>query len=277
MVAPAIGAALVGAGSSLVGGLLGNRNNRSNAQRQEAIQREFAQNGLQWKVEDAKKAGLHPLAALGASGASYTPVQVGDALGPALSNAGQDISRGMLAAADRQDRETIARAAAAEHQARMDQFEQQRLLGSVEYESRMIDNELKRLQLRKAMSQVGPGIPTGPQLGAPQFGSVKVEPSKQTSADPLVPGREAFVGEGKPAMVPYRIGTKDYGFTLDVPGSEFGEGLEGGGPAAWLLGASGIGGHYAGKALQMFQDWSRDWLKRNPPQFRRGDRPRGGR
>lgn len=35
-----------------------------------ATQREFAQNGIQWKVEDAKKAGIHPLYALGASTAS---------------------------------------------------------------------------------------------------------------------------------------------------------------------------------------------------------------
>lgn len=35
-------------------------------------QKEFAQNGIRWKVEDAKAAGLHPLAGLG-SGSYYTP------------------------------------------------------------------------------------------------------------------------------------------------------------------------------------------------------------
>lgn len=32
----------------------------------EKLQREFAQQGIQWKVQDAKHAGIHPLAALGA-------------------------------------------------------------------------------------------------------------------------------------------------------------------------------------------------------------------
>lgn len=37
-------------------------------------QREFAQNSIQWKVNDAKKAGIHPLMALGNNATSYTPV-----------------------------------------------------------------------------------------------------------------------------------------------------------------------------------------------------------
>lgn len=37
-----------------------------------ALQREFAQHGIRWRVRDARKAGLHPLAALGASGAAYS-------------------------------------------------------------------------------------------------------------------------------------------------------------------------------------------------------------
>lgn len=38
-----------------------------------ALQKEFAQNSIQWKVQDAKKAGIHPLAALGASGYTASP------------------------------------------------------------------------------------------------------------------------------------------------------------------------------------------------------------
>lgn len=36
-------------------------------------QKEFAQHGVRWRVEDAKAAGLHPLYALGGSGATFTP------------------------------------------------------------------------------------------------------------------------------------------------------------------------------------------------------------
>lgn len=41
--------------------------------RNEQTQREFAQNAIQWRVADAKKAGLHPLFALGGGGASFSP------------------------------------------------------------------------------------------------------------------------------------------------------------------------------------------------------------
>lgn len=51
-----------------------NRANAEIAAQNRALQKEFAQNSIQWKVNDAKQAGLHPLAAIGAQGTSYTPV-----------------------------------------------------------------------------------------------------------------------------------------------------------------------------------------------------------
>lgn len=38
-----------------------------------AFQKEFAQHGVRWRVEDAKAAGVHPMYALGASGAAFAP------------------------------------------------------------------------------------------------------------------------------------------------------------------------------------------------------------
>lgn len=52
------------------------------------MQKEFAQNSLQWKVEDAKKAGLHPLAAVGAQGYTANPSFVGSNFGEGLSKFG---------------------------------------------------------------------------------------------------------------------------------------------------------------------------------------------
>lgn len=62
---------------NIVSSAITNRANEHNAKttfnRNVALQREFAQNSIQWRVDDAKNAGIHPLYALGAQGASYTP------------------------------------------------------------------------------------------------------------------------------------------------------------------------------------------------------------
>lgn len=42
-----------------------------------AYQREFAKHGISWRVADAKRAGIHPLAALGAQTMSFSPSVVG--------------------------------------------------------------------------------------------------------------------------------------------------------------------------------------------------------
>lgn len=50
------------------------------------LQRQFAKMGIRWRVADAKAAGLHPLAALGSSGASGSPITVG------MPDSGQGVS-----------------------------------------------------------------------------------------------------------------------------------------------------------------------------------------
>jgi hypothetical protein len=56
---------IISAGASLIGGALSNRSRESVADQSAALSREFAQHGIRWKVRDAQKAGIHPLAALG--------------------------------------------------------------------------------------------------------------------------------------------------------------------------------------------------------------------
>ena len=53
------------------------RKEEKQMQREIARQYEFAQNTIQWKVDDAKEAGLHPLYALGASTQTPTVVRAG--------------------------------------------------------------------------------------------------------------------------------------------------------------------------------------------------------
>jgi len=81
---------LISAGASLLGGLFGSKSAKKDRQQQLA----FAKNGISWKVADAKKAGIHPLYALGASTPGYTPVGSGG-LAEGISNAGQAVGEGV--------------------------------------------------------------------------------------------------------------------------------------------------------------------------------------
>jgi len=65
------------------------------------LQKQFAQEGIQWKVADAKKAGIHPLYALGAQTHSFAPVQTG---GGNFSQMGQSVGRAIDAYRDRGER-----------------------------------------------------------------------------------------------------------------------------------------------------------------------------
>lgn len=81
-------------------------------------QKEFAQNAIQWRVQDAKKAGLHPLAALGASPLGFSPSFSGgipsssdwdySAMGDAIGKMGQNIGRAVEAQATEDERAAAA-------------------------------------------------------------------------------------------------------------------------------------------------------------------------
>lgn len=103
---PALAAAAVPAIASLVGGKLSGDRQEALAHQNMMQQILFAKHGIQWKVEDAKAAGIHPLYALGASTQSYSPVSIGgDDLGSGLAKAGQDIGRALTAGQSGSQRE----------------------------------------------------------------------------------------------------------------------------------------------------------------------------
>lgn len=66
--------------------------NEENQKREQGFQRELMQNGIQWRVQDAVKAGLHPLFALGAQIQAGSPTPVGS-FGDGSFSQGQDISQ----------------------------------------------------------------------------------------------------------------------------------------------------------------------------------------
>lgn len=74
-------------------------------------QKQFAQRGIRWRVRDARDAGIHPLAALGAQTASFSPsfvgaTQAGEGVAQGAAAMGQGISRAATALGDIDDRQS---------------------------------------------------------------------------------------------------------------------------------------------------------------------------
>lgn len=111
-----VASAALGAAGSIAGGLLsgmpqgaGKGFAREMWDKNYAAQKEFAQNGIRWKVEDAKAAGLHPLAALG-SASYFSPSgsigvdQTGGKDYSWLGDLGQNVGRAIDAKATAEER-----------------------------------------------------------------------------------------------------------------------------------------------------------------------------
>lgn len=143
---------IIGAGASLLGGLFGKKSADKANEENIKLQREFAQQGIQWKVADAKKAGIHPLAALGAQTVSFSPSVVGDnSFGTGIAQAGQDIGRAINATRSNDQRNEAYLKSAAD----------------LELQGKALDNRGKLIQNAilasklATSSQVGPPMPDG--------------------------------------------------------------------------------------------------------------------
>lgn len=152
-----------------------NQINKDNAERNVQMQREFAQHGIRWKVEDARRAGISPLAALGASGAAFAPVHVGaeanTAIGDGIQNMGQNISRA-VAATSTQEEKMLTGLRLQNAQA--------------EVEGRHLDNQIRAIELRRLTTN--PSFPSPDGNFIPGQGNtparIKVNPSERTSNQP---------------------------------------------------------------------------------------------
>lgn len=168
----------VGAGGNIIAGKMENdANARLNSQNL-AAQKEFAQYGIRWRVADAEKAGLHPLAALGAQTSSFAPSIVGDTgMSDAVRNSGQDISRA-ISATRTADERMMAQLNLANARADLDGKE--------------IDNQIRKAQLNKMVS-VGPPFPGGDNFvpGQGNSGLVVDRPLQRTVSAPGRPAQEA--------------------------------------------------------------------------------------
>lgn len=114
------------------------------------LQKEFAKNGIRWRVEDAKAAGIHPALALGAKTAEYQPQMVSkpeSSIGW-LTEAGHDIGRSLQKSRTADERTVTA-------------------VESLALERGALQNDLLRLQIASARAK----------LSADQVGPPMVDPA----------------------------------------------------------------------------------------------------
>lgn len=171
---------IISAGANLVSGFLGSNSARdaqrasaAQALRQEKLQKEFAQKGIQWKVDDAKAAGIHPLYALGASTATYSPVTVGStadtSLATGVANMGQDLSRAINSTRTAGQREDAFTSTAK----------------ALQLQKAGLENELLGAQIAKLRATSNPPMPTLDQGPVPQASKFEERPKLMMGGFPI--------------------------------------------------------------------------------------------
>jgi len=197
---------------SLFGGIVGGIGaalGLDSASKDRKYQKQFAQNQIQWRVADAKAAGVHPLYALGASVTPYTSVGDGGA-GASMSALGQDISRAKMATLDRREREAAANAAALDARMRM---ENERARTKSEIMESAARTDLIRSQIARLNSaQVGPPQPA---LESSMGGRVEPQPSRPTIGHPNNPARDPG------SITEYRFSQLPNGDLVPVPSTDW--------------------------------------------------------
>lgn len=145
-------------------------------------QREFAQKGIQWRVADAKAAGIHPVYAMGANTASYTP---STAVGPSYAEMGQNFGRAVSATMPQSSKQAAVQAAT----------------DQLTLEKMGLENEFLRTQIAGSklatLNQAGvtPPLPTANDRmlidGQSGSGLVATSPMARQSSAPGTPSQEA--------------------------------------------------------------------------------------
>lgn len=185
----------ISGGSSILGGWMSQQANKKLAKKQFKYQKKILQNQLSWRVNDAKRAGIHPLYALGLSPASYSsPIGSGNDLGSGISEAGQAIGGAMSRLPSRTERqESVLRNKLLEAQ-----------IGETDARTLAIQSETARnlqnarAQVSGAATQLGvmdenargiiqPTIPMDPQF-IYQFDLSQSQPGRNSGAFSDLPG-----------------------------------------------------------------------------------------
>lgn len=176
---------------------------RELATRNEYMQQLFASNQLQWKAQDARNAGIHPVFAMGAtpfvpSGSSGGGIPLpGDGGGEFLSRMGQDIGRAVNQYSTNRERSQ-------QLELQKEQLMLARDRAMLENERTAAETQLVYSQIARLnrQGQVGPALPSissgqfpseGGAVGM-RMGASEVKPNEIIAANPSSP----FSGAGAP-------------------------------------------------------------------------------
>jgi len=240
-----------------IGSLIGLGVNADQGSKNRYLQKEFAQKGIQWKVQDAKAAGIHPLYALGAQTHSFTPVGVGDAAST-LGDVGQNIDRAINAAstdAERKAKEATAMSILEEDRAMKRRKFQLDMQGQ-EIQNMILAGELMGMQRQ---NQNQPPLPDPNGQGAGVFkliegqdgsnvkgleNTIKASPAEIVSHNTLTPERTAGTN---PMFSEFR---RADGSVMTLPSEKFAQATEDMGLLRWMaLGDQWIHEMRGGRAL----------------------------
>lgn len=182
---------LISAGANLIGGWMGSKSADKTREMQQQqfernieLQKEFAQTGIQWKVADAKAAGIHPIFAMGGNTASYSPTSsnftADTSMSNAMSRAGQDIGRAVNATQNQAGR--------------VDAFTQ--AAQALQLEGGKLDNDIKRAELAsrnaRLQQQINPPMPVNQRYlvpGQAQTATGDLVKDKPLERTPGAPGQ----------------------------------------------------------------------------------------
>ncbi|AXH75531.1 MAG: DNA pilot protein [Microviridae sp.] len=220
---PIIAGGLIGGGAGLLGGAISSINqNRQNRLNREA-QEEFARHGVQWRVEDAKKAGVHPLFALGASTTGFTPSPVmPDDYG--IAEAGQAIGNAVTASATQPERRLINAQLDALHAGSMKDFAEASYWASMSHKINMEGLQTKPFPEVSATGKLQwlddvSGAEIRSSIGADDF---RKGLSGDVGTPRMLPSQGIAEGE-TPAFSKWRY-DQGWAFLLPFAGGGFGQG-----------------------------------------------------
>lgn len=121
-----------------------------------ALQKEFAQNAVKWKVDDALQSGIHPLYALGAPTMSFSPQALGDIgsnktdFAKSFSSMGADLGTAIAQGMPKSGKVSVAAQTAT----------------NLQLEGMQLDNDIKRAKLASDIAKVSqPGAGSIPESG----------------------------------------------------------------------------------------------------------------